>query len=437
MSWFGDVCSSIGRAVSSAAKSVGRVASSALSKAKEVAGKAIGWMAEKAEAFVDGVKNVWKTVRPFVDQIRAGLQAAAKAVPIPWLSTALTLLDKGLGALVAFENSPIAKKIDTAIKWAIELARRWQKNRQEQEQQAEQENDTLSTDELEIAKRHQETFRFAEREAIPEEQRHHLELASAINDYEIAKTDLTNAINASPSDFEHYLRLRATQKLLSMADKKFRTAKSVDDLSADDLFLVRIASDLIKANPELSQETALRLDRLLAERYGKKLTPFVFEELIASWAKRAEALEKQWELANRNYAKDSMLLKRLALAKDIQGELSNEESAELSKLEAEVPTQKIAQDELATKQRDIERYVGAAEGFLQLLEKTPEQIEAEDRGYLVDEGAQVGKLLIDCAEHDKPFSDLAAEDKSLINDYANIFKKESKQRMKTILEVAA
>ena len=96
MSWFGDVCSSIGRAVSSAAKSVGRVASSALSKAKEVAGKAIGWMAEKAEAFVDGVKNVWKTVRPFVDQIRAGLQAAAKAVPIPWLSTALTLLDKVL-----------------------------------------------------------------------------------------------------------------------------------------------------------------------------------------------------------------------------------------------------------------------------------------------------------------------------------------------------
>jgi hypothetical protein len=69
-----------------------------------------------------------------------------------------------------------------------------------------------------------------------------------------------------------------------------------------------------------------------------------------------------------------MLLKRLSLAKNIQGELSAEEAAELTKLETEVPAQKQALDDLATRQRDIDRYVGAAEGFLQLLEKTPEQI---------------------------------------------------------------
>lgn len=435
MGWFSNLWSSVENFVSPTISSVGRVVSAAWKKAKDVVGKAVGWMAEKAEVFVDGVKNAWQTIKPYVDHIHASLRVAAKAVPIPWLSTALTMLGNALGALVAFENSPIAKKVDAAIKWAIELARRWQKNKQEREQQSEQESDSLTPEDLEIAKRHQETFRFAEREVVPEAQRHQLELASAINDFEIAKTDLANAIDASPSDFEHYLRLRATQKLLNMADKKFRAAKSVDDLSADDLFLVRIASDLIKAKPELTKEAALRLDRLLVERYGKKLTPFVFEELIASWAKRAEALEKQWDAANRNYAKDSMLFKRLSLAKEVQGELSTEESAELAKLETEVPAQKLALDELAMRQRDIERYVGAAEGFLQLLEKTPEQIEAEDRGYLIDEGAHVAKLLIDCAEHDKPFSALDPEDKSLINDYANIFKKESKERMKAVLEV--
>ena len=286
-----------------------------------------------------------------------------------------------------------------------------------------------------MAKRHQETFRFAERETVSEGQRHQLELTASINDYEIAKTDLGNAIDAAPINFEHYLRLRATQKLLNMADQRFRTAKSVDDLSADVFFLIRIASDLIKSTPELSQEAAMRLDRLLTERYGKKLTPFVFEELVASWAKRAQALETDWDIANRNYAQSSMLLKRLTLAKDVQQELSSEESIELEKLTIQLPEQKQALDALANQQRDIKRYVGAAEGFLQLLEKSPEQIEQEDRVYLIDEGANVGRILINCAENNKPFSALDAEAQSLVTDYDNIFEKEAKSRMESILEV--
>ncbi len=427
--------SSVGSFISSAVSTVSSAVSSTWETAKDIAGKAVGWMAEKAEKFVDGVKNAWQTIKPYVEQIRTVLQTAAKTIPIPWLSAALTMLDKGLGALTAFENSPIAKKVDDAIKWAINLAKRWQNSRQNQEVQNEQESDQLSADELELAKRHQETFRFAEREVVSEDQRHQLELAAAINDFEIAKTDLANAIDAAPTDFEHYLRLRATQKLLNMADKKFRTAKSVDDLSADDLFLVRIASDLIKAKPELNKEAAIRLDRLLTERYGKKLTPFVFEELIASWAKRAETLEKQWEIENLNYAKDHTLLNRLSHAKKIQSELSAEESAELTKLEIEMPAKKTALNDLVTRQLDIKRYVGAAEGFLQLLEKTPEQIEQEDRSYLIDDGAHVGKILIECAEHDKPFSALSPDDQALVGNYANIFQKESKVRMKAVLEV--
>jgi len=440
MGWFSNVCSWVGNTVSSVVSAVGRGISAAYSTAKEMAGKAVGWLAEKAEGFVDGVKKAWETVKPYVAQIRGALKAAAAATAaIPWLSGALRMLDTGLGALTAFENSPIAKKVQQAIDWAIKLAQRWQEGnkKSEREQKDQQEREHLNDEELEQARRHQENLRFAEREVVAPEQRHQLELASVFNDFEIATADLEKTIESAPQDFEHYLRLRATQKLLAMSEEKFRTAKTLDDISADDIFLVRIASDLIKPNPELSKEAALRLDRVLLEIHGKKLLPFVFEELIASWAKRAEVLSNQWIQETKIYAKDSTRYKNLLGAKDIQSELSAEEMQQLAELEVQLPKQKVALDALGTRQRDIERYVGAAEGLLQVLEKTPEQIEAEDRTYLLEDGAHIGRLLINCAQTETPLSSLDIEDQSLLTDYANIFKEESKARMKELLEVTA
>lgn len=438
-SFCSSVASSFGSAISSVASVVGSGIGAAYNTVKEVAGKAVGWLAEKAGNFVDGVKKVWETVKPYVAQIRTALKAAAAAtaVTFPWLSGALVLLDKGLGALTAFENSPIAKKVQQAIDWSIKLAQRWQGNKKENNLEERQEHEHLDEEELEQAKRHQEDLRFAEREVVSPEQRHQLELASVFNDFEIARADLDKTIKSAPEDFEHYLRLRATQKLLAMAEKKFRTAKTVDNISADDIFLVRIASDLIKASPELSNDAALRLDRVLIEIHGKKLLPFVFEELIASWAKRAEVLDKQWAQDNKVLSKDTTLYKYLLGAKEIQSELSTEEMQQFEALEAALPSQKEALASLATRQRDMERYVGAAEGLLQVLEKTPEQIEAEDRAYLLEEGTRIGKLLIDCAQTDTPFNQLNKEDQSLLTDYANIFKNESKTRMKGLLEVTA
>lgn len=433
------VVSSVGSAVSSVASAVGGVVSAAYNAAKDVAGKAVGWLAEKAEGFVDGVKKVWETVKPYVAQIRTVLKTAAAATAnvFPWLSGALVLLDKGLGALTAFENSPIAKKVQQAIDWSIKLAQRWQNNKTENNLEEQQEHERLTEKELIQAKKHQEDLRFAEREVVSPEQRHQLELASVFNDFEIARADLEKTIQSAPEDFEHYLRLRATQKLLAMTEKKFRTAKTVDDVSADDIFLVRIASDLIKASPELSKNAAVRLDRVLTELHGKKLLPFVFEELIASWAKRADVLGKQWTQDNKALSKETTLYKYLLGAKEIQSELSADEMQQLAALEADLPKQKEALTSLATRQRDMERYVGAAEGLLQVLEKTPEQIEAEDRTYLLEESTHIGKLLIECAQTDTPFSQINKEDQSLLTDYANIFKNESKARMKGLLEVTA
>lgn len=435
MGFFSSAVNWVSSKVSSAASVVKKVASKAHDAVKEVAGKAMGWMAEKAEKFVDDVKKTWAVVKPYVETLRTGIRMAAKAVPIPWLKSALTALDVGLGALTAFENSPVAKKVEQAIRWAAELARKWQQHGKETEQEQEQE-EILDEAALQEARRHQETFRFAERESLSPEVRHNVELAAAINDYEIAKADLARVLAGEPADFEHYLRLRATQKLLVMADKQFRAASSLDDLSVDDLFLVRIASDLIKPNPELNEVAAERLDRLLAERYGKALQPFVFEEMVAAWAKRADTLASQWQIDNKNYAKEVMLLRRLEVAKRIQEELAPDEAQALNDLAVSVPVAKQKLDELATKEHDIRRYVGAVEGFLQLMEKSREQILSEDREYLIEEGGNVGQILIRCAEQDVPFADLDKEEQALVRAYANIFAKESAKRMKDILEVA-
>ena len=423
--------------VTSAASAVGSVISSTWSAAKSAAGAAMEWMADKAEHFVDDVKKAWAAVKPYVTVIRTTLRAAAAVVPVPWVKAALLALDTGLGALTAFENSPIAKKVEAAIQWSIRMAKRLQEQRRAAEASKGEQTvaEELTDEELHLARQHQETFRFAERESVSAEMRHQLELAAAINDFEIAQAELTRTIDASPADFEHYLRLRATQKLLDMADRKFRLASTIDDLSADDLFLVRIAADLIKPSPELSREAAARLDRVLGELHGTKLAPFVFEEMIASWAKRADVLEVQWVADNRTHARDSMLLRRLVLAEEIQDELAPEEAAQLAQLRMDVPARKRELDALAQRQHDLERYVGAAEGFLQLLEKTPEQIEQEDRGYLLEDGPRVGEILIDCAQHDTAFASLDAGKQALVTDFANAFSTDSKNRMIKILEV--
>lgn len=432
MGLFSSVFSSVGSAIRSAVSSISSTLSQAYNTAKEYAGKAIGWMAEKAEGFVDGVKKVWQTVKPYVEHFRAGLRLAAVATQgIPWLSAALTFLEKGLGALTAFENSPIAKKIDEAIKWGIQLAQRWQERRQKNEVE-----DEITDEELEKARQHQKTMRLAEREALSDEERHRLELTSAINDYEIAKKDLALIIESGPSNTEHYLRLRATQKLLKMSDQKFRNAQSIDDLGADDLFIVRVASDLVKPDMELSKKAAERLDRLLLQEYGKTLQSFVYEELIASWKKQAATLETEFNGANKILAKLKVDLRRLENAKKVQTELDSTEAEELASLEKAVPAQESSLNSIAMRRRDIDRYADAAEGFLQLLEKSEEQLEKEDRSYVIDEGAAVGEIIVKVANKETPFSQLAPEDQSLINDFANIFRKEAQQRMNSVLEVS-
>ena len=188
---------------------------------------------------------------------------------------------------------------------------------------------------------------------------------------------------------------------------------------------------------ELSKKAAERLDRLLLEEHGKTLQSFVYEELIASWKKQASTLEAEFDQANKVLAKIKVDLRRLEIAKKVQTELDDKEAAELASLEKAVPDQEASLNEIATRRRDIERYADAAEGFLQLLEKSEEQLEQEDRSYVIEEGAAVGQIIVEVADKNTPFSQLKSEDQSLITDFANIFRKEAQKRMESVLEMTA
>ena len=215
---------------------------SAVTMAKTVASRAINFMADKAENLVGDIKEVWRKVKPYVQKAPALLRTAARYAEglHPLAGKALSAVALGLDALLSLENSPVLKKIEWAISSAAQRARVLQ------QQIRDGKISWLSPEEYEAALKTREALRAGEvdGEALSADDRRQIEIAEAITAFGIAKTDVVNAIELGPRNFEHYLRLRATQKLLAMSESKL-LARGLDGLSENDWFMVRIAADLI------------------------------------------------------------------------------------------------------------------------------------------------------------------------------------------------
>ncbi|MDD2729042.1 hypothetical protein [Malikia sp.] len=413
----------VGSVVSSVASTVKNVASKAWEKTKEVVAKAVNWMAEKAETFVGSVKKVWQSVRPFIDtHVRPLVQAAAKVAPWPWLKGALTALDKGLAYVSAFDRSPLAKKLDYAIRWVINAAKNMKETLLKKPEEVEQANERKQVFEEAIAQ-------------MPAEEAKSIQLAAMINDFVLVQTAIKNTFDKNEiSDFEHYLRLRATQKLLKYAEQTLNGATDIEQISEDDIFLLKASAGLLASKPELSNADAVRLDDIIQKRYRKKLIPFVFEEMVMAWGQNLGELEKQLKTDTTTLSKNTVLLRRLEMAKKIS-DISAEEEIVLNQMKTETAALKSQVDALSAHTREKRNYVYAAEGFLQTLEKSQEELIAEGRDYLAEEGGQVGMIIIDCAQHGRKWETLSEEDQMLIIDYANIFKEESEIRAQQLIEV--
>lgn len=405
MGFFSNIVSGFSRAVSSAYDTVRSVVRSAIST-----------IAEKGDAFIGSIKETYAKVKPYLQKVSPFLEKMAVAVTpsAPWLASAIRAVSIAVTGLLALENSPILRELERAMKWVIERAKELDKMMTAQEEAE--------------AREHQETLRKTKAYATTEEQVAAIDVAAMINELALVKTGIANLIEDGKfTSFEHYLRLRATQKMMRSAEDALATARTIEQISPDDIFLIHLGANLLASDPKMSEEEAQRLDQIVMRRFGKKLTPFVFEEMQKMWQLALTEQERQWKRTASKLATGKATMNRLKL-EALVSTLSPDEQSLLDKLLATLPAEIAANDDLRDQNVEREHYISATEGFLQLLEKTPEELAANNQQYLADEGAQVGLLLTECAHKGLRWKDLTEEQQCLIADYANIFRADSVKR---------
>lgn len=400
------------------------VVKSTFNAVKETATKAISWMADKAEVFVGSVKNIWDKVKPFISNvIRPLIQSAIQVTSFrfPWITAALTALDKALGVLVEWDKSDLAKRIARAIDWTIQKAKHLK-------------DAYLSDDELQKAQEYEATLREAKSE-VRGEARKAVDVATLINNYFQLSTRIKDTLdNVQINDFEHYLRLRASQKLLKNAEDKLVNTQDIDQIGIDDIFIIETANELLKQKPDLSDEAMMRLDQIIMIRFGKKLIPFVFEEMMMAWSFNLKELEREWKALNTEFSKEQVVQRRLNVALRL-GDLTEDENSILQDLNRRLPLLEADMTLKRKRTNEMRHYVYAAEGFLQMLEKKPEDFAEQE--YLMEDSNAVGKIIIDCAQFGKKWEELTPDEQTLIIDFSNIFKNDSEFREKQLIEVAA
>jgi hypothetical protein len=319
------------------------------------------------------------------------------------------------------DKHPIAENLQKAVDWVIRMAR---------------EIKTKILDDLEIKTAERNAQDIAEAMSmVPEEERKALKASELVNNYLLVKTKVARAVNQNTvTDFEHYLRIRAAQKLLAGYEQIMDNLQSIDNVDPDLFFIIEVSAGLISEQPDLSESQTERLDLLTIKLFGKPLVPFVFEEMIIAWALDVDAIEQQWAVLNKELAKDKVMRRRLELSQDIEP-LTAEEQVYLTNLVISTDKDSQTLQSLDVAAREKRNYVYASEGFLQLLEKDEATLVEEDREYLAEEGAEVGKLLIECAQNGRAWTSLTPQERSLITDFANIFKADCKARGAAFKEV--
>lgn len=404
--------------VSSTASWVADKVSSGLSWAKEKVSQACDWIAEKGDKFIDDIKETYQKVKPFLQQIRPWMdnlaQIAGTALPqFPWVGAVIAGAGKIIDGLFALENSPVAQMLEKALRGVIKFAQ-FVKQRY------------LTPEEVKEAQEYQQDFQKIGQMSLDDEQQKSIQLLQMLNNYGIIKVQLRDTLEMGVGDFQHYLRLRATQKLLDEADYKLTTTTSLDQVNTDDVFLINTAQKLLET-AELSENDAIQLDEIIQKRFGKSLIPFVFEGLILVWVQKQTELEKAWKECNQEVAKNKVLKNRLEVAQKVS-ELTSEEQQIYHDLLPLLTGLETKLKRLDKERRSMKSYVYAAEGFMQILEKDEGMLQAEDKDYLIDDSAEIAGIIMKVAQNNVDWDMLTADEQSLITDYANIFEQEGKAR---------
>ncbi|WP_060509402.1 hypothetical protein [Pseudomonas sp. NBRC 111124] len=395
--------------------------SKAVQVVKEKVVEAVNWLADKAETFVGEVKRLYKAAKPYISKARMVLRTIAANVPVPWVQGISMALDKALAALEHLDSHPLAAKVDEAIKWIIARARDIKRH-------------LLNDEEVKEAEQ-----RAADLEAamaqVDEAGRQALECLAMSNRYELVRARISRLVEDEAFvNFEHYLRIRAVQKLLPLYEEQMEHLNDINSVLDEPLFIIQVASQLIEGHAELDDAAMERLDSLTTARFGKPVIPFVFEEMINVWGLDLKQHQDAWEELSKRVSRDQVIAKRLNNLAKLEP-LPIEEAKVLADLEKLLPTDQARLDKLASVTLAKRNYVYAAEGFLQLLENDEQRLIDQDREYLMDDGFEVGELLIRCAQNGEKWENLKREEQSLIISFANIFEADCRKRAETFTQV--
>lgn len=421
----GGFLGSVGSGIGSVARGVVGGISRAFSWAKEKAAQACDWIAEKGERFIDNVKEVYQKVKPFLQMAKPWIDTVARAISpyFPWVSAAITVVGEVIDGLLTLENSPVAKKVEQGLRWVIKVAQFIRER-------------YLNKKEMEEAEEHQREFNeFLESEyarRLSLEQRQAIELQQMLNNYALVKTRLRDILEMGVPDFQAYLRLRAVQQLLDNAEKQLNEAQHISDILDDDKFLVNIAEQMLSTT-ELSGSDAQRLDKIVKQRFGTSLLPFVFNELLKVWFVKYIDLEKEWKEISAEVSKLKVQRTRLETNKKISG-LTEQETKEYHDICAKFAGQETKLKRTGKERLSMKNYLFAAEGFMQILEKSEEELIAEDKDYLLEDTTEVASIIMRVAQNNIDWDSLEKEEQSIINDYSLIFQKEGRERMERLLK---
>lgn len=403
-SFVGSCCSAVGSFVSSAVSAVGRV----VTKVAGFAGKVLSTVATVGEKVIKAVKTVWPVVKPWI----AKFSNVLNAIPVvgPYLSIAAK-------TLLALENSPILKKVAQIAENVLPKMKVIGQS-------------LSSWAEIRKAREDAEVLRQAEVEMRNNTERNALCLAQIINKFLIVNSSVVKMIDEDEvTDLESYLRLRADVRILDHVKKHLHEAKGLEDISSDDLFILNF-SDKILNNEEVSDVEAGRFEQIINKIYGKSLISLVFNDMVVQWARDLENdrtkekdLFAQWNSANVACKRFEQL--------SVDNLLSDEEKAELVNLKKKLPQLDAAHKEVKKAIGHRQDYIEAAEGMLRVYEGDTSlaEVVGDDLDIIKDNVEDVGQVIIDCMNRGKAWEELNDDERGLITDFSNIFRKAAKQRV--------
>jgi hypothetical protein len=399
----------IGSCISSAVSFVSNAVSAVVDTAKSV----VNWIADKATKVWDGVKSAWNVIKKVVKPV---LKVVVQLIPFPIVRTAVQFAIKAIELLEKVLDHPVVQKIKKAVEWCLNKAKQLR------------DLGLTEIERREALERRRLLNKASDNLVGYDQEQKSIYIAKIINEFIILRNEINEylADNAALMDFDHYLRLRSAHKLLDLTENKLSNQNiEVFEISEDDVFILEIGNQLIGVNPEISDENLARLDRIIWDTSGKTLLPFVFEELLFSWAKRIELDEKEWAAKNKELSKKRVELKA-AETKIKYGD----------SIECDIEALKSSIDSLSSELESITFKINtglmlndAAEGFLTILEGNEKVISKK---YLMDEGNRVGQLIVSCQEFGRDWQELSTEDRELIIDFANIFREEREKRLQNI-----